>query len=115
MQEHCRIKHQWKNDWEKGGNVRQQARQTRRPVPWREGVQAQQVCHWGHGRRWFKVSQAINQYSHQQTRSQGQGQEDDQADREHQTAMQFFKTIHNDNKQAFKSKANGNIQTVDNK
>jgi len=29
--------------------------------------------------------------------------------------MQFFKTIHDDDEQAFKSEANGNIQTVDDK
>ncbi|KAM5520426.1 hypothetical protein FOXYSP1_14316 [Fusarium oxysporum f. sp. phaseoli] len=88
--------HGWINDWKKGGNVRQRARQARQPIPWRDGVQAQQVCHWGHGRRC-------------------RGQEGDQADSEHKTAMHFFKSIHDDDEYAFESEANKTIQNINNK
>ncbi|EMT67217.1 Putative ATP-dependent DNA helicase Q1, partial [Fusarium odoratissimum] len=113
MQEHCRIMHGWINDWKKGGNVRHRARQARQPIPWRGGVQAQQVCHWGHGRRWFEVGRVIDQDNNQQTRSRGE--EGDQADSEHKTAMHFFKSIHDDDEHAFESEANGTIQNVNDK
>jgi hypothetical protein len=38
MQQHCRQEHGWVNDWRKGGNVKQRAKQDRKPVPWRTGV-----------------------------------------------------------------------------
>jgi hypothetical protein len=37
MQAHCQTQHGWVNDWKRGGNVRQRAKEVR-AVPWTTGV-----------------------------------------------------------------------------
>ncbi|KAF6781767.1 hypothetical protein CSOJ01_16052, partial [Colletotrichum sojae] len=54
MQEHCRVEHGWKNEWEKGGNVRKKAREAR-AVPWTTGVPCQRFFPSRAGSRWFEV------------------------------------------------------------
>ncbi|KAJ3519961.1 hypothetical protein NM208_g13919 [Fusarium decemcellulare] len=105
MQEHCRTKHGWVNN-RKRGRQRRQAQPRGQPVPWRIGVQCQQVCHWGHGRRWFEVGRAESD-TQQQERARKQG--------EYQDAVGFFKHMYREDEAAFESEANARIQDHDDK
>ncbi|KAF6805085.1 hypothetical protein CPLU01_16012 [Colletotrichum plurivorum] len=54
MQEHCRVEHGWKNEWQKGGNVRSKARAAR-AMPWTTDVLCQRFFPSRAGSRWFEV------------------------------------------------------------
>ncbi|KXH69609.1 hypothetical protein CSAL01_12760 [Colletotrichum salicis] len=55
MQQHCRDKHRWVNEWKKGGDVRKKSQQPRR-LPWTTGVQCQRFFPSRAGSQWFEVA-----------------------------------------------------------
>lgn len=54
MQRHCREEHNWVNDWERGGNIRQKLLR-QRSLPWTTGVYCQRLFASRAGSRWFEV------------------------------------------------------------
>ncbi|KJZ69027.1 hypothetical protein HIM_11586 [Hirsutella minnesotensis 3608] len=103
MQKHCRNEHGWVNDWKRGGNVVQRARQERVPMPWRRGVSCQRISKWGHGNRWFEVGRFGNGDS-QQARDGGFDE-----------VAEFFHRIHRDDEEAFESEVKARVQSIDDK
>ncbi|KAF4473075.1 ATP-dependent DNA helicase Q1 [Fusarium albosuccineum] len=104
IREHCRDQHGWINSRKKGG--RHRAGPQAQPVPWRSGVQCQQVCHWGHGRRWFEVGRPESD-----TQRQARAREEDK----HQDVVKFFDRIYREDEAAFETEAQARIQDHDDK
>ncbi|KAG6990658.1 hypothetical protein FocnCong_v019731 [Fusarium oxysporum f. sp. conglutinans] len=113
MQEHCRIRHGWVNDWKKGGDVRYRAQQARQPCPWRTGVQCQQVCHWGHGKRWFEVGRHSG--IEKETRARRPHQEEVEEGGELKSRAEFLNKIQQEDRDQFESEANARIQAASDK
>ncbi|KAH7116672.1 hypothetical protein B0J13DRAFT_653302 [Dactylonectria estremocensis] len=58
MQQHCRDKHGWQNDWKRGSNIKKKLKESR-VFPWREGVHYQRFFKSHQASRWFEVGRAV--------------------------------------------------------
>jgi hypothetical protein len=54
IQRHCRERHGWVNDWQKGGDVAKRAKQ-QRVCPWTTGVRCQRFFRSHAASQWFEV------------------------------------------------------------
>ncbi|KAH7464122.1 hypothetical protein FOMA001_g17995 [Fusarium oxysporum f. sp. matthiolae] len=114
MQKHYQTEHSWVNHRKRGRQKRQpQEGHHSQPWPWRTQIQCQQVCHWGHGRRWFEVGRAQDQNNSRGSRGGGREEEQEEEDNvitEHEAAVAFFRSIQEEDEKAFESEANARIQ-----
>jgi hypothetical protein len=79
-------------------------------VPWTTSVQCQQICHWGHGKRWFEVGRVVNQDNDMPERDVGRKyQEDEAVDAEYKAAVELFNSIQEEDEKAFEDEASGRI------
>ncbi|KAK4118462.1 hypothetical protein N657DRAFT_583588, partial [Parathielavia appendiculata] len=73
IQAHCRERHGWRNDWQRGGNVAKRAKQERR-LPWTAGIRCQRFFPSRAGSGWFEVGRG----SAGEAASNGEGETLDQ-------------------------------------
>ncbi|RKK74751.1 hypothetical protein BFJ71_g17220, partial [Fusarium oxysporum] len=112
MQKHHREQHGWVNHQKRGG--RHRAQQEQPPVPWRRGVCCQQICHWGHGKRWFEVGRHSGVEGGTTRAKRPQEEEAGEAD-ELQSRAEFLNKIQQEDREQFESEANARIQAANDK
>ncbi|KAG8664108.1 uncharacterized protein FPOAC1_014077 [Fusarium poae] len=111
MQKHGRTEHGWVSRRKRGGQ--QQAvpdeQDAMLAVPWRDHVQCQQVCNWGHGKRWFEVGRN-DERATQEEATDGEG------DADHEANVAFFNMVQEEGRKAFEDEASGRrVQDIDDK
>ncbi|KAF6780849.1 hypothetical protein CSOJ01_16115, partial [Colletotrichum sojae] len=102
MQEHCRVEHGWKNEWQKGGNVRSKARAPRE-VPWTTGVPCQRFFPSRAGSRWFEVGRG-------QTLAGNSGSAEPGTD-----DAAWFVALHDEQEQRFEAGGREEVSALDEK
>ncbi|TPX16410.1 uncharacterized protein E0L32_012428, partial [Thyridium curvatum] len=102
MQKHCEAAHSWSNN-RRRGRYNQRAERMLPPVPWRTGVQCQQMFPNRAGSSWFEVGrgQAVSRQA--------------QADSPEQELAAFITQIHQEEEQAFEAEAKSQMHEADDK
>ncbi|KAH7187128.1 hypothetical protein DER44DRAFT_845096 [Fusarium oxysporum] len=111
MKKHQRVEHGWVNHQKKGRH--RQAQGESQSVPWRTGVQCQQICHWGHGKRWFEVGRHSG--VEDETSARRPHQEEAEEGDELKSRAEFLNKIQQEDRDQFESEANARIQAASDK